>query len=56
MMTVQVIGSRIRTNRTNMQEPDTLSGLRITLYEHKNQYLAKKFLIKHCILKSLTIF
>ena len=29
-MTVRVVGSRIKTNRTNMQEPDTLSNHIIT--------------------------
>lgn len=29
-MTVRVVGSRIKTNRTNMQEPDTLSKVIIT--------------------------
>ena len=29
-MTVRVVGSRIKTNRTNMQEPDTLSSQIIT--------------------------
>ncbi len=30
-MTVRVVGSRIKTNRTNMQEPDTLSSYTIAL-------------------------